>query len=675
MIVFDQLKKNDPPLRVLTLVVLAGLLILVGGLWWVQVIMFHTYTEKGRSQSYRTVRIPAVRGKILDRNGHVLAENRPSYDINLYIEELRPQFAEEFNRLRPRKKPTKKPAFWKSWLGIKSPDTVPVGLTTAQRTQLNRQARFAVVSRVVDEVSQIIGAPIELDEKTFHNRYVQLRALPMTIYSNLQTNRLARFLESPSIPPSIDLETQPMRFYPNGRVAAHLLGYLGKDTRSQFGEQSSVDYRLPDYKGKIGLEGVFDADLRGKAGVKNVLVNNMGYRQTESIWDPAEAGKDIVLTIDLPIQKAAEQALYEQVKDVRGAVIVMDANNGDVYALVSAPAFDPNQFIPFITQSEMDVLNDKETYALVNRATQGEYHPGSIFKIMTALAGLESGTLNETNLNKPFQNPGFFMIGRTKIKDEAPPGEYNFERAFIKSSNTYFIHYGLQAGFPAIQRMGMNFHFGQSMSLPTKQNAEGNFPTTKWLQDRGIYMSDGDTANLTIGQGYIDVTPMQIAVSIAAVANGGTIVHPRVVDRVVPQSDYGHPDPPEIYPHETRGKLNIQPKHLRLIRDVMRKDVGNFQPGPNQGSGHRAEIPGMDICAKTGTAENKSREDSRVTRKDVWFASFAPKENARYVVIVMVEDGVFGGTTAAPIARKIYQAIQKREETSSFGQQNVASSK
>jgi len=325
MIVFDQLKKNDPPLRVLTLVVIAGLLILIGGLWWVQVIMFHTYTESGRNQSYRTVRIPAVRGKILDRNGLVLAENRPSYDINLYIEELRPQFADEFNRIRPRKKPSEAPAFWKRWIGIKSPETVPVSLKAAERAKINRLARFAVVSRVVNEVSQIIGAPIELDEKQFHKHYVGLRALPLTIYSNLQTNRLARFLESPSIPPSIDLETQPMRYYPNGRVAAHLLGYLGKDVSSQLGELSSFNYRLRDYKGKIGLEGVFDADLRGKAGVKNVLVNNMGYRQTESIWEPAEPGKDIMLTIDLPLQKAAEDALYER-KNVRGAVVVLNVN-------------------------------------------------------------------------------------------------------------------------------------------------------------------------------------------------------------------------------------------------------------------------------------------------------------------------------------------------------------
>lgn len=669
MIVFDQLKKNDPPLRVLTLAVLSGLLILVGGLWWVQVIMFHTYTESGHNQSYRTVRIPAVRGKILDRKGLVLAENRPSYDINLYIEELRPLFAAEFKRIRPRKKPAKQPVFWKRWIGVKSPKTVPVRLSASNLAELNREARFAVVSRVVNEVSEIIGAPIEINEEKFHKHYVGLRALPMTIYSNLQTNRLARFLESPSIPPSIDLETQPMRHYPNRKMAAHVLGYLGKDVSSQAGELSSFNYRLRDYKGKIGLEGVFDADLRGKAGVKNVLVNNMGYRQTESIWTPAEAGKDLVLTIDLQIQKAAEEALYEPApnkpKIIRGAVVVMDARNGNIYALVSAPAFDPNQFVPAITQSEMDVLNNKTNFTMVNRVTQGQYHPGSIFKIMTALACLETGVLSETNLNEPFYNPGYFQIGRTKISDEAAPGHYDFKRAFIKSSNTYFIHYGLLAGFPAIQRVGMEFQFGQYMRLPTKQNQNGNFPSPKWLDDRGKYISDGDTANLTIGQGYIDVTPMQVAVSIAAVANGGTILQPRIVDRILTQTEHGAAEP-EILPSTIRGKLSAAPKHLALIRQVMREDVGN-----PVGSGRLAEIPGMEICAKTGTAENKPFSGGSVTRKDVWFASFAPLSNPKYVVIVMVEGGVFGGTTAAPIAKKIYQAIQK-QDPSTFDPRDLA---
>lgn len=671
MFVFDQLKKNDPPLRVLTLAILAGLAVLIGGLWWVQIISYHRHTDDERNQSYRTVRIPAIRGKILDRNARVLTENRPSYDVNLYIEELRPQFEEEFRRIRPMREITNAPVFWKRWLGVATPKAVPARLTVSQRAALNVQARFNVAKRVVDEVSQTVGIEIPFSEKGFSEHYANLRALPMPIIENLDDKLLARFLENAHLPPSVDLEIEPLRYYPHGRTAAHLVGHLKKDVSSQKDELSSVNYRLTDYRGDLGLERVFDQELRGKAGVKSVLVNNLGYRETENVWYPTEPGNNLVLTIDLPLQQAAEQALLTKVgPDAAGAIIVMDANNGDLYALASAPAFDPNDFIPGISTAQMAAYLDPNTSPLRNRATQENYRPGSVFKIVTALAALQAGVINERNLNEPFHNPGFFPLGRTRISDEAPPGDYNFERAFIKSSNTYFIHFGLEAGFGAIQRAGMEFQFGQAMSLPTRQNTAGNFPTPDWIEkmkvEQGLRWQDGDTANLCIGQGYVDVTPLQVAVMIAAIANGGTMVQPRVVDRIVAQPGLLDDPGPRIMPYETRGKADFSPAHLALIRQSMRADVGNVEAGPNRGTGYLADIPGMNICAKTGTAENKAPGGGRVLRKDVWFASFAPLESPKYVVIVMVEGGVFGGTTAAPVAKEIYQAIQKREQTGEF---------
>jgi len=672
MFVFDQLKKNDAPLRVLTLGMLAGLLILLGGLWWVQIISYHRHADNERNQSYRTVRIPAIRGKILDRQGLVLAENRPSYDVNLYLEELRPQFEAEFRRLRPMREVTNPPVFWKRWLGVATPKVLPARLTPAQRATLNSLARYNVARRVVDQVSQTLGVEIAFPERAFAEHYANLRALPMPIIENLDDKLLARFLENAHLPPSVELGIEPLRHYPQGRTAAHLIGHLVKDVSSQKDEMSSVNYRLTDYRGNLGLERYFDQDLRGKAGVKSVLVNNLGYREIENIWFPTEPGKNLGLTIDLPLQQAAEQALFDQVgPDAAGAIIVMDVNNGDLYALASAPAYDPNDFIPGITTARMAAYNDPQTKPMRNRATQENYRPGSVFKIVTALAALQAGVINERNLHAPFYNPGYIRIGRSRpIQDEALPGEYTFERAFIKSSNTYYIHYGLEAGFPALQRAGMEFQFGQAMSLPTRQNTAGSFPTPEWIEkmkvEQGLRWQDGDTANLCIGQGYIDVTPLQIAVMIAAIANGGTMVQPRVVDRIVAQPGVEDDPGPRILPYETRGKAMFDPAHLALIRQAMRADVAVSTPGPNQGTGYRAEVPGMNICAKTGTAENKAPGGGRVERKDVWFASFAPLEKPKYVVIVMVEGGGFGGTTAAPVARAIYLAIQKREQSGEF---------
>jgi len=670
MFTFDQFKQNDAPLRVLTLGMLAGLLILLGGLWWVQIISYHRHTDNERNQSYRTVRIPAIRGKILDRDGRVLAENRPSYNVNLYIEELRPQFEEEFRRIRPMREDTNAPA-WKRWLGIDTSKAVPVRLSSSQRVALNNRARFNVAARVVNQVSQVIGVEIPFTEQEFTKHFIGLRALRMPIIENLDGALLARFLESTALPPSVDLEIEPLRYYPQGQTAAHLVGHLVKDVSSKPDELSSVNYRLTDYRGNLGLERVFDQELRGRAGVKAVLVNNLGYREAENIWYPTEPGKNLLLTIDLPLQQAAEEALYREVgPDAAGAIIVMDANNGDLYALASAPAFDPNDFIPGISHTKMAEYNNPEMKPMRNRATQENYRPGSVFKIVTALAGLQSGVINESNIHEPFYNQGYFQLGRMRINDEASAGDYTFERAFIKSSNTYFIHYGLEAGFPAVQRAGMEFQFGQSMSLPTRQNNAGSFPTPEWIEqmkvNQGLRWLDGDTANLCIGQGYIDVTPLQVAVMIATIANGGTIVQPRLVDRIVAQPGLDDDPGPRVMPYETRGRAEFAPEHLALVRKAMRADVAISAPGPNQGTGYRAEVPGMNICAKTGTAENKAPGGGRVLRKDVWFASFAPYEDPKYVVIVMVEGGVFGGTTAAPVAKKIYQAIQKREQSGEF---------
>lgn len=672
MILFDQLRKNDPPLRLLTLGVLTGLLILLGGLWWVQIISYHHHAENERDQSYRTVRIPAIRGKILDRTGLVLAENRPSYNVDLYIEELRPQFEEEFQRIRPMRAVTNPPPFWKRWLGVKSRKYVPARLKLEQRAELNSRARFNVAQRVVNEVAKTIGVEIPFSEEDFAKHYTELRALPMPIVENLNETQLARFLENSALPSSVDLDVQPMRYYPNGQTAAHVIGHLVKDDSSKKDEVSSVNYRLTDYRGEVGLEGVFDEELRGKAGVKSVLVNNMGYKESENVWFPTEPGRNLILTIDLPLQKAAEKALRDKVgPDVSGAVIVMDARNGDLYALASLPSYDPNDWIPRISTEKMAFYLQEPQRRLRNRATQENYRPGSVFKIVTALACLQSGTINDQNINEPFYNPGYFQFpgSRTRpIDDEAPAGDYTFHRAFIKSSNTYFITFGLEAGFPALQRAGMEFQFGQAMSLPTRQNNAGHFPTPAWIKNarlnQGLRWQDGDTANLCIGQGFLDVTPLQIAVMIAAVANGGTILQPRLVDRIVSQPDTENDPGPRVFPHEIRGRTGFTPEHLALIRRTMRDDVAVSAPGPNQGTGWRAEVPGMNICAKTGTAENKV--NGKVKRKDVWFASFAPLEAPRYVVIVMVEGGVFGGVTAAPVAGEIYRAIQKREQSGDF---------
>ena len=379
MIVFDQLKKNDPHLRAVTWGVLIGMAILVAGLWWVQIISYRHYSENQKAQSFRTVRIAAIRGKILDRNGAAMAENRPSYNVNLYLDELRAEFRAEYARARKPQLVTNSLPFWKRWLGFSTVETKVVRLTLTQRRALEAQARYRVASNSVFQVAQRLQQPVTLSIGDFMRHYTNQLALPFPVLTNLDATQVSRLLEQSSNPPGIDLEVLPMRHYPGATTAAHALGFLLRDNRSNEGELADFNFRLPDYRGRIGVEGSFDADLRGKAGAKSVLVNSLGYRQSENIWTPAEPGKNVVLTIDLAIQQAAELALRNYSASARGAVVVLDCNNGDILAMVSSPAFDPNWYIPFLKPTYSEFLNDETAAPQKNRATQMNYRPGSIF--------------------------------------------------------------------------------------------------------------------------------------------------------------------------------------------------------------------------------------------------------------------------------------------------------
>jgi penicillin-binding protein 2 len=642
MWIFDQFRTKDRPLRFLTGAVAVGLLILLGGLFHVQVLSAPRYQASQISQSFRTVRVPAVRGKILDRAGVALADNRPSYQVNLYLEELRPHFQSAYRRAITGRT-----------------------LTRSQRAELGRQLRFLVTSNLVDRVSQYVDEPILLTTSQFQQHYDQRLALPMPVLNDLTPDQLARFVEQSHLLPGCELEVQPTRVYPHGSTAAHLLGHLRRDDRRRQ-EQTSFHYRLPDFSGLVGIEGTFDNQLRGRPGMKSVLVNNLGFRQAESVWAPAVPGQNVVLTIDLSIQSAAERALLSAGPYTRGAAVVLDTQNGDILALASQPGFDPNLFVPGIAQADWDRLNDPIMLPMINRATYGAYPPGSIFKIVIALAGLESGVIDPETL---YASPGAYRLssGRT-IRDLAYGGratDFNFQRAMKLSSNAYFIHHGLIVGMDKIIAMGQRLHLGERTGIPIGQEVTGTFPTHAWQQANLSGWHEGDTANICIGQGYLTVTPLQMAIMTAAVANGGTVFWPRLVARVEPQARESSQKPAVFPPGQVRGSLGIASQHFSTIHRAMLAGVED-----HDGTGRHAFLPGMRICGKTGTAQiTRGRQ---VIDHVTWFTSFAPYEQPRYAVVVMVESGASGTTTCAPIARRIYQAILDRERQSTPFNREVA---
>lgn len=643
MLILDQLRKGDRRLRAIAAGFVLGLVILVAGLWYVQVVCAHRYRTSLQTQTYRSVRVPATRGRILDRNGLVIAENRPSYNLNLYLEELRPEFEKAFTNARRGRR-----------------------LSRTERDQLAVAVRSQVATNIVQGVSQFLGESVALTERDFRRHHNQWPYRPLTVRENLRPGEIARFLESAPNIPGLDLDVQPLRSYPYGSQVAHLAGYLRRDDQARDEDEGGFSYSLPSYEGAVGIEYLLDQQLRGQPGIKSVIVNSLSYREGEMIWLTAFPGHNAVLTLDLPLQQAAFDALRTVGAVARGAAVVVDASNGDVLAMVSSPAFDPNEFINRIPPERWAALNDPTLRPMFNRATQGAYNPGSTFKIVTALAALEAG-LDPNELITVEPDPrrpgkGAIFVGRRKVEDTAPPGDYNFKDAFKHSSNAYFIRAGLRAGRERLLAMGKRFHLGESLGLGTRQEVAGEFPAPEDVV--GVW-NDGNLANASIGQ-EITVTPLQMAMLTAAVVNGGRLYYPRLVQRLE-SADPG-PEGAGItaFPPRLREQVALNPRHLTIIRDAMLADTEEpggtgfdaFQMRDKSTGRSVPRVPGFRVGGKTGTAQIKK---GGVTIDHItWFVAFGPYESPRYVVVVMVESGGSGGGTCAPVARQIFQAIQRR---------------
>lgn len=658
---------TDRPLRWLAAGIAAGLAVLLLGLWQVQVMSRHRYQQRQESQSYRTVRVPAMRGKIFDRQGREFAGNSPRYRLDLYLDELRPRFQEEY-RLRRAELLARRPPASASettnpvaWLisRFRKPRSRG-GLTRAELDRLNRESRYAVVSNTVAEINRRLGSNLVLSEPALQQHFVNKTALPLPLLPNCTPDQIALITEQAWDIPGVELERVPVRSYPHGTLAAHVVGHLQRhDDYDE--EEGRYDYRLRDYRGAMGLEAAYDRELRGQAGARSILVNSAGYRHRggQELNVAAQAGLNLVTTLDLELQRAAERALGSVHGDERGAVVVMDPANGDILALASAPAFDPAEFVDGVSPDRWTnfFLADPAT-PLMNRATYGQYAPGSTFKIIDALALLEAGLNPEAlfTVEPDPRNPskGVYFVGRRPIRDLASPGDYDLRRAFIRSSNSYFIHHGLGLGWDRLITTALDFGLGQHTGIRISEESAGNFPTLAGVRERG--WGQGNLANVCIGQ-EITLTPLQLAVAVSAVANGGKVFWPRLVDRLVPEDPLSTTPPIHVKPGQVRSQLRIHPAHFQRVRAAMRDDV--LDP---EGTGKTARLAEFAVCGKTGTAEIKGNG-----RKDqvTWFASFAPFDAPRYTVIVMVESGASGGGTCGPVARQIYEYLRDRGRTPS----------
>ena len=667
MLIFDQIRKNDVQLQLLAAMICCGLVVLLTGLWWVQIVNADRYRESIEAQSFRTVRLSATRGKIMDRNGVALAENQPSYNINLYLEELSQAFRKEYKNIRPRNIITNDLPFWKDWLGL-SP--IKTNYPPVKGDALSREARLRVVGRAAAQVAAVIRTPVPINSTNFHKHYATALSMPYPLVKNVSPSAVALFEEQP-IGSGLDLEIQSRRIYPHSNVAAHVIGYVRTDDSSAAGEDAYFDFRVPDYRGVVGIEGAHDSTLRGRAGVKSVQVNSLSYRQAETIWETVVSGTNIVLTLDLEVQRAAEESLKKHAGvGGRGAVVVMEVNSGDILALASYPTFSPNQFAHRI--SERDYLELKRLTAENNRATAENYQAGSVFKTIVALAALETprSGFNPNAMYTVQPNPartdrGIIHVGNQAFRDTVTPGEYNLRRAIVRSSNAYFIDAGLKPGvFERVVELGRRLHLGERFdtnAVPLRQQTPGNFPTAQRIAKKD--WRDGNSANICIGQGAMDVTPLQIAVLTSALANGGKVLNPRFIERLEVSDFTGLATPIIPTRGQVRDNLGVSKRSLDILREAMLAETEDSV----EGTGRYVQGCGFRVCGKTGTAErNETRADGQ-KKNTTWFASYAPYESPRYAVVVMVEDGQSGGATCVPIAKEIYIALKAFETRSVTG--------
>ena len=571
-------------------------------LWNLQVAQGMEYQRRLTKQSLRSVRLPGVRGRILDRNGVRLADNRPSYCVSLYLEELR----------RPG----------------------------------SLQRSIDGVMELLDRIAETMDRPRELRPQDVRLHLNRRTPLPMVAWRDLDEVAVARFMERASEFPGAALTAEPVRVYPQGASASHLLGYVGRaeaPAEPEGGEEpEKFHYYLPEMAGKSGVEKRLDGVLRANAGGKlEIQVDVAGFKFDEVSRRAPDRGGDVVLAVDERIQRAAEAALAGE----RGAVVVVDPRCGDVLALASSPGYDPNDFVPSVPASVWTRLLKDEARPLFNRATGGEYAPGSTFKPVTLLAALHAGAVTaETR----FSCPGYFELGSARFRcwQHWGHGSIDLQSAIRYSCNVYLFHAALACGPAAVQEMARACGFGRKTEISLDFERPGLVPDDEWKRrERRDGWRDGDTCNLAIGQGALLVTPLQLAMYAAALANGGTLWRPRLVRRVVPAEGAAA----EIAPAPAPGGPDWEARHIRVVREGMRDAVN----APD-GSGKRAKLPHVTVAAKTGTAEYGLKGAGR---KMTWMIAFAPFEEPRYALALLVEDGVSGGATAAPRVQQLLARV------------------
>ena len=597
--------------------------VLVVKLWDEQIRQGEEHRLKVSKQSVRDIRIPAIRGRIFSSDMQLMADNMPSYDIVFHPAEMR------------------QPG--------KQRKTVNHIFSSAQR------------------IGVAIGRKPTLTT-TGILQHINLRpARPIKIFENLSTDEMAKAVELTPEIEGMDVEANPQRYYPGGKTACHLIGYVGLEDPGSAEDRTDYNYYQPDLTGRDGIEKTYDKTvtcgplpvqgLRGIPGREKVIINNKGFvYETIGTPVPRQNGNDLVLTVNWSAQTIAEKLLADRV----GAFVLLDASNGAVLAMASSPGFDPQSFVPKIKTDDWKNLVNNPERPLVNRATSGEYTPGSIVKPLIAMAALENGFSPDEKI----RCDGALAIGNASIHcwswKSGGHGDMDMLCGLEESCNVYFMKQGRKLGFEKIRDMMESAGIGRKTGFCIPERA-GQLPSMeKKFQSYGEKWTVYDTCLISIGQGIILLTPLQAALYVSAIANGGTVWKPYLLQEV--RDPQGNTlfmrEKPEI-----GGKLDVEEENLDIVRKGMYLVINGAK-----GTAKKAGNSKITLSGKTGTAEIGPKNDRK---SNTWFMGFGQRDDKLYGVAVIVQEGLSGGSTCAPIVSKFFEEWLPPKEENGAGKEDT----
>ncbi len=560
--------------------------ILVISLWYLQMIKGEEFKERAVENCIRSLVEDAPRGRIYDRQEELLVTNRPAIVVSIIPAEV-----DDLEKLSER---------LSKIIGISS-----------------------------EEISQIVK---DYQENPFR---------PVKILDDCNTSKIIEIEERKDELKGVVLEVKPRRDYLYHHFAAHSLGYVGEIDKEELQQFGNPKFQAGDIIGKAGLEKYYDDILRGEKGGKEVEVDALGQEITTLLYKKPVPGKDLVLTIDRDLQLYGENLLFGK----KGSIIVSDPNSGEILALVNRPSFNPNLFADGISHSDWQRLSSDVDYPLTNRSVQGVYSPGSIFKVVTAMAALEEGV---TDRKRKIYCSGSFKIAGQVFTCWKETGHASLDivDGIAHSCNIYFYTLGKDLGIEKFNKYMQKLGSGEKTGIDLPAEAVGTIPSAQWKKrEVNEIWFPGDTINLSIGQGYLLSTPLQVHNLITTIAMEGEVYKLHLVKKIISvDGNTVEEINPEIY-----RKVDFSPDTFKIVKEGLRQAI-------LKGTGWRANIEELAIAGKTGTAQNPQGETH------AWFIGFAPYEDPEICITVFLENGGEGGEAAAPIARAMmekYFNIQK----------------